>query len=211
MRSKPLLQAACAFLLLSFATWSTLRSCQGPRINLNPYQALGTIAAQEAASLVGDKGRLLLILPDTGPDRDPAMGALLKAFRSELKPHRNVEIEATEGVRLDPFTSMQTGGAVPPDRYLAIRSKFPEIAGIVLFLPFPPLTETELESPGKRRAKVLVVSANLPTYRDLLLSGAIDVAIVPRATTAEPRREKPASPREAFDQENEILRGKPAE
>jgi ABC-type sugar transport system substrate-binding protein len=206
MKTSPFLQVLLALGLLAVAAGLTFRSCRGPKIDLDPYLALASVAAEEAAGMIGGKGTLVLVIPDTGSDRDPVQDAQVNAFRKALKARGGVQVSAVEPVRLNPFQSMQTGGAIPSDQYLALRKKHATASGIVLFISFPPLSDEEVESLGKSSTKVMVVSAELPSYRGFIKSGAIDLAVVPRQTPAESSGTKAASVRESFDRENEILR-----
>ena len=206
MKTSPFLQVLFAMGLLGVAGALVFRSCQGPKIDLDPYLALASVAAEEAAGMIGGKGSLVLVVPDTGADRDLVQDAQVNAFRKALKARGGVHVSAVELVQLNPFQSMQTGGAIPSDQYLALRKKHATASGLVLFIAFPPLSDEELESLGKSSTKVMVISAELPGYRGLIKSGAIDLALVPRRTPAESSETKASSVREAFDRENEILR-----
>ena len=209
MKPKSLAQLGLALLLLGGAAFLLARAFSGPRINLNPYQALGTIAAEEAARLCGGHGRLVLVVPDPGSDPDPVLDAQIAAFRRSLKHQAGVELAAVETVKMDPFLSMQTGGAIPPDRLEAIRGRHATAAAFVFFLAFPPIPPPEDDSGGKGAPKVMVVSAALPGYDTLLRQGTIHLAIVPQPLSAETPATPPRSTREAFDREYLILRPAP--
>lgn len=209
MKPKSLAQLGLAVLLLGVAAVLLARTFSGPRIDLNPYQALGTVAAEEAARLCGGPGRLVLVIPDPGSDPDPVLDAQIAAFRRSLKQQAGVELAAVETVKMDPFLRMQTGGAIPPDRFEAIRGKHPKTAAFVLFLAFPPIPSAEAESGGKGAPKIMVVSAALPGYDTLLRQGTIHLAIVPQPLATESPATPPRSTREAFDREYLILRPAP--
>ncbi|MCC6233922.1 MAG: hypothetical protein IT580_14855 [Verrucomicrobiales bacterium] len=207
MNTKTWAQLGLAVVLLGVAAWMMSGVFSGPPINMGPYQALGTVAAEEAAAMVGGSGRLVLIVPDPGPEGDPVQEGQVAAFRKELGRHQGVELEATEVVAMDPMTRMQTGGAVPPSQYVAIRARHAGATGFVLFLPFPPMGEAELAEAGKGKAKVLVVSPALPGYEALLRAGAFQVALVPRAEPAEGTAgAAPGSARAVFDREYVVMR-----
>lgn len=183
------------------------RSCRGPRIDFGPYEALGTVAGREAGRLMKGAGGIVLIVPDDVDGMDPVLASQYRAFRTALAATGGAEVKSIEIVALDPSTRMQTGGAVPPDRYLAIRGRHAAAVGFVLFQAFPPLTEAEIESLEAKPAKVLVMSAALPGYDRLLRAEAIDVAIVPRPSSADTPAAPAASLEDAFDREYVILRG----
>src|SRR5437870_6955052 len=62
------------------------------KINLDPYEVLGAITAEETAKLLGNKGQVLVMAPDTGVNKNPSVEAELKAFQQTLKKQRNVSV-----------------------------------------------------------------------------------------------------------------------
>jgi hypothetical protein len=87
--------------------------------------------------------------------------------------------------------------------------RHPEIDGVVLFLGFPALADTDLARLKPARAKRVVVSAALPGYEVLLREGHLHLAIVPRPVSADAPPPAAASLREAFDRDYVILRPDP--
>ena len=88
---------------------------RSPKINLDTYEVLGTVTAEETAKLLGDKGVVLVMVRDTGADKNPSVEAQLKAFQQELKKHSGLRV-ITEQVPVTPMTMMATGGGVPPEQ-----------------------------------------------------------------------------------------------
>src|ERR1035438_2940036 len=64
---------------------------RSPKLNLDPYDVLGAVTAEETAKLLGNKGLVLLIVRDTGPNKNPSVEAELKAFQETLKKQRGLE------------------------------------------------------------------------------------------------------------------------
>ena len=60
--------AAAVALYLAFADRS-------PKVNLDSYEVLGVVTAEETAKLVGNKGQVLLIVRNTGPNKNPSVEA----------------------------------------------------------------------------------------------------------------------------------------
>ncbi len=197
--------------LLGVAAWMMRGLFEGPQVNLGPYRALGTVAAGEAAAMIGGQGRLVLVVSDPGADGDPVQAGQVAAFRKALAAAPGVELKAVEEIALDPVTRMQTGGAIPPDRLIALVGKHTDAAGLVLFMPFPPVIPAELAGAGASAMKVMVVSALLPGYEAMLKSGALRVAIVPRPAETEvpaaaAAAHDPTGVRAEFDREYLVLR-----
>src|SRR5437870_3163188 len=72
--------ATCALLLIIAAAIASLcfnRSTGRARINLNPYEALGAVAAEETSKLLGDHREIVMVLNDPGGERDPVLEAQL--------------------------------------------------------------------------------------------------------------------------------------
>src|ERR1035438_3324323 len=57
------------------------RAGRSQKINLNTYDVLGAVAAEETAKLLGNKGQVLVMARDTGANKNPSVEAELKAFR----------------------------------------------------------------------------------------------------------------------------------
>jgi hypothetical protein len=189
--------AAVASLYFAFAGRS-------PKINLDTYEVLGAVAAEETAMLLGDKGQVLVVVRDTGADKNPSVEAELKAFQQTLKKHPGLTV-VTEKIQVTPMMMMSTGGAVPPDQFFKALQAHAKVGAVVLFFGFPPLSDPELEALKKTGVKTVVVSSLRPGYQRLLERQAIHLAIVPRPEAPPATALKPQTVRELFDQEYMIL------
>lgn len=186
------------------AAWYQLS--RSPRINLDPYQALGEIAGEEVSNFLHHQGGIVLVRDDPDGGKDPVLEAQLTAFRSSLKRKGKVSIAAVENVKLDPFTRMGTGGAVPGNVLMAIRARHADAQALVFFMAFPSLPNEEIAILRASKTRTVVISALAPGYREMLRSHAIDLAILPRPSTAEnPGAKPPGSTRERFDEEYRII------
>ena len=58
------------------------------KINLDPYDVLGAITAEETAKLLGNKGQVLVMARGTGANKNPSVEAELKAFQQTLKKQK---------------------------------------------------------------------------------------------------------------------------
>lgn len=207
MNGKTWAQLGLVVVLMAVAAGLFLRGgADRPRIDFNPYQALGTVAAEEVSRTLGGQGRLVLVIPEPGPDPDPVMDSQLNAFKSGLKAHGKVEVASTVTVAMDRFQRMSTGGAMPADQFAALRQRHPDMAGYVFFIGFPALPESEVEALKGSGTRLMVISAPLPGYDVLLREGVLQFAIVSRTVAADAALPPARTTREVFDQEYLILR-----
>ena len=187
------LGAAVVSLYLGFAGRS-------PKLNLDAYEVLGAVTAEETAKLLADKGLVLVMVRDTGADKNPSVEAELNAFQQTLKKHRGLRL-VTERVQVTPMLMMATGGGVPPDQLFKVLETHANVGALVLFFGFPALADPELEALEKSGVKIVVVSSFHPGYKRLLERRAIRLAIVPRQEALQPGSQAPRTLRERFDQD----------
>jgi hypothetical protein len=178
---------------------------RSPKINLDPYEVLGAVTAEETAKLLSDKGVVLVMARDTGADKNPSVEAELNAFQHTLKKHPGLHL-IRERVQVTPMLMMATGGGVPPDQLFKALETHANVGALVLFFGFPPLADPELEALEKYRVKTVVVSSFHPAYQQLLERRAIHLAIVPRQEALTPGSQAPKTVRERFDQDYIIIR-----
>lgn len=177
---------------------------RAPKINLDPYEVLGAVAAEETARLLGGRGRVLVLARDTGPDQDPSAEAELRALRRALKPHAEIKI-VVERIPVTPLLMMSTGGGLPPDQLFQALHTHAKVDALVLFFGFPQLDAPELAAFQQSGVKTVVVSSLRPGYKQLLERRVIHAAIVPRPDASAPSGPSPRTLRERFDQEYLIL------
>jgi hypothetical protein len=174
------------------------------KINLGPYDALGAITAEETAKLLGEKGQVLVVVRDTGVNKNPSVEAELKSFQQALTRHSGLTA-VIERITVTPMLMMSTGGGVPPDQLFKALEYHSNLAGLVLFFGFPQLPDAELDRLKKFGIKTVVVSAPCPGYRRAFERQAIQLVIAPRPDAPPPDAPAPRTLRERFDQEFWII------
>ena len=174
------------------------------KINLDTYDVLGAITAEETAKLLANKGQVLVIVRDTGPDKNPSVEAELHAFQQTLKKHGGTSM-ITEKIQVTPMMMMSTGGCVPPEQLLKVCREHPNLAAVVLFFGFPELAEAELSALKQTGIRIVVVSSLRPGYQRLLEMQAIHLAVVPRPSALPTVPKLPGTLRERFDQEYIVM------
>jgi hypothetical protein len=198
----------CALLLIIAGASASLfftRPGGTLRINLNPYQALGAVAAEETSKLLNHQGQIVIVVNDPGDERDPVVEAQLEAFRRTLKKTGKLAVQAVERVKMDALTRMNTGGTMPPDQFLTLKAKHLRADALVLFIGFPLLPPGNLNALKASQTKLVVISAALPGYRELLRTGVIQLAIVPKQVSANEGTVEPKNLRDWFIQEFQIF------
>ena len=174
------------------------------KINLDPYDVLGAVTAEETAKLLGNKGEVLVMARGAGANKNPSVEAELKAFQKTLKTQKGISV-ITEMIQVSPNQMMATGGGVPPEQFLQALQTHANLGAIVLFMGFPQLTDSDLEGLKKSGVKVVVACALRPSDRQLIERQAIQLAIAPRSDSPPPGAPAPRTLRERFDQEFLIL------
>lgn len=192
--------AAVAVVLALYFTFAG----RSPKIDLDPYQALGAVTAEETAKLIGDQGQVLVIARDTGADRNPSIEAQLDAFERSLKKHPGLT-QVTERFQAGPMAMMATGGGVPPDALTEALGRHEKAGALVLFCRMPPLSESELGILKQRGIKTVVVCSLHPEVERLLEQQVIHLAVVPLPEPLPPPARPPRSLRERFDQDYMVL------
>ena len=173
-------------------------------IDLNPYQVLGTVVAEETAKLLGNQGQVLVIANDA---KIASLEAELDALSQTLKKSAGVSVLPTDRVKLTPSMMAMLSGAVPPDELTRTVQSHPNLGAVVLFFSFPALADQDLDALKRSGVKFVVVSGYHPRYQGLLERQAIHLAIVPRPRSEAPpaATRKPGTLRERFDQEYLVL------
>jgi len=158
-----------------------------PKLNLKPFEGLGTVLAEEVAKRIDDKGEIVLLVARHAGGKIPALDVPVETFRSALKAHSQIQIVATETIDV-PAMMM---AAMPADQFLACLNRHPRVAAIVSFVGLPPLRESDWEKLPARRPKVLVAgisNLNIKSFFDHdLIQMAILPHFMPRANATEPQ------------------------
>jgi len=177
---------------------------RGQKINLDTYDTVGVVTAEETAKLLDNKGQVLVLTRDLGPVKDPSIEAQLEAFQQTLKKQRGMSV-VVEKIKIPPMQMMALGGGVPPDHFFKALQAHANLGAVVLFFGFPALSDPEIETVKKTGVKIVVVSSFRPAYQRLLERQAMHLAIVPRPEAPPPDAPPARTVRERFDRENLIL------
>ena len=174
-----------------------------PRIQLEPYQALGEVAAEETVRLLNRQGQVVIITPEAPAGANPVEEAKLKTFIAVLK-RGGLSLASVEKFTLAPSARL-FGRSVPRDWFLHLLQTRPKAAAMVLFAEFPVLEPADADQLKKDGVKVILISASQSGAKHLVDDGLVQLAVVPCGDRPPPASAKPQSTRETFDRYYTIL------
>jgi hypothetical protein len=154
-----------------------------PAFNAKPHEAIGRTLASEAARLLGQGGRIILIARESSAFDNPATEVQLESF-SRAARTAGATIAATNLMKVDPLRIV----AVPPGEFLEILRKASENDVIASFLGPPNLAGAQrAKLSGKRTRVVAVCAGAMPlqvNLKRLFEEKLLDVAIISRRVVA---------------------------
>ena len=174
------------------------------KVNLDTYDVLGAITAEETSKLLGNSGEVLLIAPDSGAYKNPSVEAELSAFEKVVNKQKGMKVK-TERIQTTPMSMMATGGGVPTEHFFKALDRHAGVAGIVLFFGFPQLAVEEVQRLKKSGVKTVVVSSFRSGYKQLMEQQVIHLVVMPRLDSSETAKPAARTVRERFDQDFTIV------
>ncbi len=169
-----------------------------------PSNILGYGVAEETARLLGNKGQVMIIAPDTTELEYPSVKDALNLFQKTLNK-KGMTVATTVKFKLTPIERMATGGVVPRDQFLNALQSHANPGAIILFCGFPQLAKEDYDILKQSGAKVVVASGYIPRYTNLLKAQVIDLAIVPQFDGSAASSKKPRTPLERFESEFVVI------
>jgi len=204
--AKKIIVAVITLVLVAGVAKRIYNSFSGGSVNfdLNPYHALGSGAAEETAKLIGNKGPVVIIAPDTSQFKNPAVESELSSCQKSLAKS-GLKVAAVARFKMTPMESMATGGAMPRDQFLNVLQSHPSAGAVVLFCGFPQFAPQDYDVLKQGNTKFIVASGYLPAYRKLLEAQVIHLAIVPKFDRSASPAKEPKTPREWFEQDFVVI------
>ena len=180
MNKRTLKSIGLAVTILGSTVWLYL-NLRPDRIDLNPYAALGAGAAAEAAKLLNNAGRLVLVDADFGIYKllAPTTEAEIKAFKKAIRKTK-LKIAASERVTIAPPSMARTGIFMQPGQMAGLIARHPDADAIVLFVGLAGPGDLDGVGGENRKTKLILVSNYEPYYQALLQKRTIQLAIAPR-------------------------------
>lgn len=192
----------CAAAVVSFFLGTGEHSV---KVDLGVYEALGAVTAEETAKLLPEKAKVLVVVRDTGNEKNPSIDAQIAAFGQTLKKRRGLRM-AVKRFSASPMLMMATGGGISPDQFREILETHKDVEAIVLFCPLPPLAASDLALLKNRRLKLVVAASFRPEYAELISREVLHMVIAPRDDRSMQNGAQPRNLRDIFNNEFVIIR-----
>jgi hypothetical protein len=145
-----------------------------PEPDRQPYKELGKKMADETAKLLGNQGRIAIIINrEFGAFPIPYLDVEMKVFMDALK-QKGIMVAGIERVE------MEKVGLARPDAFLAAVENQKSVGAIVSVVGFPLGPNRQPGDFRNYRARFIVVAPYEPGLRRLLQEDIIQIAILPR-------------------------------
>jgi len=175
---------------------------------LKPFQALGTVAAQETVKLIGDQGLIVLVVPDFGGTAYPTFDAQMAAFRTEIQKHPGITIAGTETIKVglsappttsklkfvEPTLAARAPVGPQPGQLGELVANYTTAKAIVYFVDLPELNAGDVAALKQQGTKLIAISDWQPYYKSLFADNLLQLSVVPR-----PQPETGKKPRDMKD------------
>jgi hypothetical protein len=198
MRKATIIRLVAALILIGvviFFVWQWLP--RPPRPNVALHQGIGQVMAQQALSLLGPGGQLIVVVRDTSEVKAPATDIQLQAFRQVCR-QAGQPVALTRLIRVDPLRPV----AVPAGDFAELLRKTSTNDVVVSFMGPPPLNNPALTRLRGRHARVVALCTgpipNQVNLRQLFANGLLHAAVVDRRE-ASLTALKPTMPQAWFD------------
>ena len=164
-------------------------------------EGLGIAVAEESGKVMGNQGRVLLLLPVWRGIHDPLITAQRDALVKTLGRTKSLTILATETMEMERPGTMGEG-ALDVEQFRQFLQKYNQAEGIISLTGLPLLSKEAMA--GLHGRKLMAVTNPGGQLKTLLQSGTLNVAIIPRRKPVDGGR-KPANAREWFAFTYEVL------
>jgi hypothetical protein len=181
---------------------------------LKPFEALGTVAAQETAKLVGGQGALLLVVPDFSGMANPGFDAQLAAFKKEIQKNSGLSIASVETIQVGvpdtggkpktlKFMEPTAAGRPPvgpqPGQLGQLMANYPQTKAVVYFVDLPEFNSADVAAVRQQGTKLVAVSDWRPNYKALFQGNLLQLSVVPRWEPYPEPGKKPKNMQDWFD------------
>lgn len=171
--------------------------------DLAPFHALGEVAADQVASLLGGKGSIVIVVWDNKYFASPTSDAQLSTLSKQAKK-AGLTIAGTEVVKPDSPAILGLN-TLSPEQFFDVVRRHSDADAIVSFICLPPLNDTEIAQLSGRLPKCAVIAVRPEQkLKGLFQRGIIQLAILLRANPS--MSGSPKSTREWFDRYYQVVR-----
>lgn len=187
MKKKLIFIVSLILVSLGSIYFTTFKGMPAP--DRQPYKDLGKKMAEETANLLGNRGRVAIIINlEYGGDPIPSLDVEMKVFMDLLK-QKGIAVEGIEKV------AMEKIGLARPHAFLAAIENRKDVDAIVSVVGFPMGPNQRPGDFRNYKAKFIVVAPYEPGLKSLLQEGIIQIVILPKFAS----RSIDESPAQTFD------------
>ena len=192
-------------IILASCFWIYITQTQTTRHNIGLHQRIGEVLAEQTATVLGDKGRIVTISID--PKEWPELRTQINAFKAKLKRLGDYHLHEYQlDTKDQPKYGVGTG--LSGRRYVRTVKKNPEADLFISFVGAPKLDEAEIAELGKK-PKLIVESRSGDNLPGLFEYKLVLVAVVSRFQFPAPGPEKPRTADQWFQKRYQILTSTP--
>lgn len=197
---KFLLIACCVAAIAASAWWIYSFQFARPGVNLLLHQEVGRVMAHETATLLTNKGKVVVIALGS---QFPELRVQLSAFEEALRP-TGVKIKETYMLETDDKPKYGVGSGLSARRYVRIVNKNQSANAIVSFVGVPELSDDEIKE-LRTTPKFVAETRSAERLDKLFKKNMVHVAVVSRFTFPAPVEGRPRTPRAWFDKYFEVV------
>lgn len=180
---------------LTYLYFTEFRS--GPKVNLTPFESLGSVVADETATLLGNQGRVIIVTELIEVQKSPNLEAQISGFKAALGKKGGVTLKEVKEIKRPPSDDPRLW---PAGQAAQIAQMSEGASATVLFMSLPAqLSREDLAAFKGIKGKLVAVTGQSPTLKPLLQQGVIHLAIVNRFPPKPAPTSGKESPRQWFD------------
>ena len=203
-RRQTLVVAALIVIILAAAFWIAAYVSR-PAFNQKLHVGIGQVLAQETATLLGGKGRIVMVTFD--PKKFPQLNTQVAAFRAALRKHGDLAIAETVVLPVKDKRKAGAGAGLSDSDFVTILEKHSKLDAIVSFIGVPDPEDAKIVALGKLNGpKVVAETKSRRKLKRLFKQQLLHTAIVPRFEFPAPGSKNPSTPREWFDLGFQVVR-----
>ena|SRR5258708_1774522 len=196
-----LLGTGSLLVIVASALWIYYHEFRAAKHSVALHERVGQVLAEQTASLIGKKGRVVMISID--PKEWPELKTQIDAFKDTLKKLGDYEVR---DYQLDTKDQPKygVGSGLSGRRYVRTVKKNEKADVFVSFIGAPKMSKDEVAELAKK-PKFIAESRSGDNLPVLFENRLVDVAVVSRFEFPAPGPEKPNTPQEWFAKRYQVL------
>ena len=181
--------------------WIYFVQLSAPKFNVGLQRRIGEVLAEQTASVVGKKGKVVTMAIDT--KEWPELKTQLQAFKATLKKLGDYELREYEMDTKDQ-PKYGVGSGLSGRRYVRTVNKNTNASVFVSFIGAPKLSKEEMAELAIK-PRFIAESRSVDNLPKLFEHQLIDVAVVSRFQYPAPPPEKPGTAQEWFTKRFQVV------